>query len=556
MLILERIDEWRSDDRRGAGGRPETFSFRALLVAMVLCVTTDQPLLVTQLRNVLFSQISPAMRAVLGVPEPPGRADRRGWAACYRNVRTRMHALLNVVDPSVLPKNRRLSAEDFQAAVNLGRSMRSEEECEMRRDRLGWLVNEVLEASIRMIPREYRRRWKGSVAVDATVVETFARPERRVRGKEKASKRAVVVHSADPDAAWYHREPDGRDADATPKRDSVWGYELSIAVAGSDDPGAEASMPSVVVGMAPLHRPGHDPGPNAVIALASVQARGHPAQWLAADRAYTNAKAENFQLPTRALGYRPVLDYKVDQLGVQDSYGGLLMIEGAWYCPSMPDVLVHATRDYRNGTIDDVTYCARLNERWLYLARAKTRADAEGHERVCCPAAKPHPVARCDLKPASLSLATRGKLRIPLHPDVHGNPPPICTQQSLTVPPEAGAKFRQDLLFGSPDWHAVYGTLRNAVEGFNGFVKDGAHEALDDPERRRLRGVAAQSVLVAFLLFGANLRKIAAFLAEEAAVASGTVRRMPRRRRTRSIETWQPESGGIALSSGPDPPTG
>ena len=101
---------------------------------------------------------------------------------------------------------------------------------------------------------------------------------------------------------------------------------------------------------------------------------------------------------------------------------------------------------------------------------------------------------------------------------------------------------------------ALYGTLRNSVEGFNGFVEPGAHEALDDPEPRRLRGVAAQAVLVAFLLFGANLRKISAFLAEEAAVAAGTVRRLPRCRRTRSIETWQPESPAIESNCGPDPP--
>jgi hypothetical protein len=171
-----------------------------------------------------------------------------------------------------------------------------------------------------------------------------------------------------------------------------------------------------------------------------------------------------------------------------------------------------------------------------------------------CPAASPHPLARCDLKPASVSPATRGRLRIPVRSDVRADPPLVCTQQSVTIPPEAGAKFRQDLLFGSPERDAVYSTLRNSVEGFNGYVKDGAHEALDDPERRRLRGVAAQSVLVAFLLFGANLRKIAAFLAEEAAVASGAVRRLPRRRRTKSIETWKPGSAGIGTNSGPDPP--
>jgi hypothetical protein len=58
----------------------------------------------------------------------------------------------------------------------------------------------------------------------------------------------------------------------------------------------------------------------------------------------------------------------------------------------------------------------------------------------------------------------------------------------------------------------MYATARNTIEGFNGFVKDGAHEALADPTRRRLRGRAAQHVLTALLIMAANVRKIRAFM--------------------------------------------
>ena len=82
----------------------------------------------------------------------------------------------------------------------------------------------------------------------------------------------------------------------------------------------------------------------------------------------------------------------------------------------------------------------------------------------------------------------------------------------------------------------------------NGFVKDGAHETLDDPERGRIRGIAAQSVLVAFQLFAANIRKINGFLAMKAAGAK-TIRKLPSRRKTKSLGAWAPVNASPAIAS-------
>jgi hypothetical protein len=176
--LLERIAIWKEEDCRGAGGRPETFPTRALLVAMVLCATSNEPLLVTCFRDVLFRRISLAMRTALGVPSPPAPLDARGWEAVYRNLRTRFHSLLDLMDPSPLPKNRRMANDQFHVALQLRRSRLTDDQWSEREQCLEWFVNQILEASLQMLPREVRRRWKGSVAVDATVVPAFARPER------------------------------------------------------------------------------------------------------------------------------------------------------------------------------------------------------------------------------------------------------------------------------------------------------------------------------------------------------------------------------------------
>ena len=60
----------------------------------------------------------------------------------------------------------------------------------------------------------------------------------------------------------------------------------------------------------------------------------------------------------------------------------------------------------------------------------------------------------------------------------------------------------------------------------------GAREAIDDPERRRMRGVAAQSMLVAFQLFAANIRTMNELLTRKAA-GEKKLRKLPSRRMTR-----------------------
>ncbi len=557
--LVATNDAWRETDSGGPGGRPETFPTRALLVAMVLCGVTDQPLLATRFCDVLFGQMSPTMRHALEVPKPPEPGDEAGWHNVYRNVRTRFHALLDLMDPSPFPKNRRLDAADFDALVELRRASRTETEWVERGERLTWFINQVLEMSISTLPREARRHWKGSAAVDATPILAFARPERREKRKKKGLTPALIRSSTDPDAGWYSRDKrDIKDGNTDPKV-TVWAMEASLVVSGSDDPDNPAAMPTLVLGMAPLHKPGAQPGHQAIRALADIARRGHPAHLLAGDRAYTQCKPEDFQLPARALGYQLVLDYKIDQLGLQGTHQGMILVDGAFYCPALPESLINATKDFRDGKIDEATHRARIAERQRLAIRMKSQPDADGHLRVMCPAASPAPQVRCLLKPASEGGNGKVRTRIPVTDVLAAHPPKICTQGSITLPPEAGAKFRQHFAHETDEWHRAYATLRNSNEGMNGFIKDGAREAIDDPERRRIRGVAAQSVLVAFQLFAANIRKVNEFLTKMA-VAEKKFRKLRARRTSRSLTAWAPASTTVATatvddaSADPDPP--
>lgn len=551
-LVAEH-DRWKAAERarrqRGPGGRPSTFSVEALLVAIELAAALGEPLLCTNFRDILFRRISPQMRQQLAVPEPPDPDDTTAWEALYRNVRTRLHGFLELIDPSPRPKNHRLDPDDFEVAVAANRAHRALTDGAIaeRFERLTWVANTIIEASIQHLPRDVRRRWKGSVAVDATPVPAWARGERAEK-KGKRTGRSVTRYSADPDGGWYVRHQKGRDP--------IWGYEASLAVMCPDDPTADHTHPSLVVGMAPLHPPAAEPGLNAVRALTSVHQRGHPAGWLAGDSAYTNALAESFHLPVRAMGYQPVLDYRVDQLGVQGTHAGALLIEGGWYCPAIPRSLIDASRDLDAGTITDDVYNRRIEERRKYRLRAKDSPDAEGHQRLTCPAGGHAPVARCELKQSSLTERTAGKTRIFLTTELIDSPPTVCSQATVTFPPDAGGKLVQALHYKSPEWADRYAQHRNTIEGFNGQAKDNARSALAQADRRRVRGVAAQTLFAAFLIYATNLRKIRSFLekAREATDGTLTLRRRPRsrRRRTRSVQDFAPTA---AANSPPDAAT-
>ena len=141
----------------------------------------------------------------------------------------------------------------------------------------------------------------------------------------------------------------------------------------------------------------------------------------------------------------------------------------------------------------------------------------------------------CPLRQAS-TLTPRRASQV-LQPPAE--PPRICTQTAITIAPDIGARYRQDLPYASPAWHKTYATLRNTIEGLNGYAKDPAHQALAQPARRRVRGIAAQSLFTALLLMAANIRKIRAWRALTTRDKARITQRA--RRRRSSLRDYLPD---------------
>jgi hypothetical protein len=501
-------------------GRPRPLPARAVLTALLCLALDDRPLFLTEATRLLFCQLSPASRRLLGVPGTT--PDERAFLAAYRRVRYCFGAICSVMDPSPLPKNRRLSQADLTART---RPM-TPGQAEAARGRLEAFINALTEASISVLTSDEHAAYDGCTGLDATPVPLFS------RGPSKRS----GLCASDPDGGWYVREGDHREREddkGKPLRKICWALEATIATMARP-PGAPPAHPDLAIGLA-LARPGEDPGGTGARVLASAAARGHKAGWLGYDRAYTAALPDRFQLPARALGYRPVMDYRIDQLGIQANTGGAILVEGTWYCPALPGPLITATTRLRGHAITRDLYDQQITARCPYQLKHKDGPDADGYQRLSCPALGHHPGLTCPLRQAPASPRD-GRPKVLQPPP---EPPRLCTQAAITIPPDVGARYRQDLPYGSPAWHARYATLRNTIEGLNGYAKDPAHQALAQPARRRVRGIAACSLFTALLLMAANIRKIRAWRALTARDKDRITRRA-RRRRT-SLRDYLPD---------------
>ncbi|WP_282701166.1 hypothetical protein [Streptomyces sp. CC219B] len=534
-------------------GRPRHLTLTGLLLGMFLAAARNAgTVTMTTVADILAFRISEPLRAEFGIPHYPD--NDQGFEAFYAVVRRLFHRVREAVDPSPLPKNHRLDKDE---AARL-QAEADPEALASKRGRLLSIANRILGMSLRQAHELLENStWTGDYAVDATVIGTYA------KGLPNKSE----VTSTDPEAGWYMRTRRHKDPLALNHLDptnniktkgkkgmppspqeqivkALFGYDATLIIArdpehdgaplsdGSADPEV---IPALVVAFS-VEKPSTRPAEVALEALNHIDPR-HPRGYLAGDRLYNDQQAENFQLPIRAMGFKPVYDYAKDQLGSMDEYEGAQLVEGNWYCPSMPEHLVDATADLIAGRVDKQTWIERTRQRTQYLFLPKQAADAEGHRRMMCPAQAGR--VQCPLKPHTMGKGVHITLvDVPPSPV---EPHSVCKNGSVTFPPEAGAQLWQPLQHGREDWQRIYFRLRNSVEGVNGFGKDPLYEHFESGGTRRIRGIAAQTLLLAFQLGHANRRKLTAW-ADAIALNGDRPRRRPtRRRKTKPLGAWTPK---------------
>jgi hypothetical protein len=145
-------------------------------------------------------------------------------------------------------------------------------------------------------------------------------------------------------------------------KEMKWGWAANVAVRVTADPSKPAPFPLIVMALT-LSIPGIDVTEEAVLLMESVVSYGHTPGYAAADNQYwANSTLDRLHRRALKTGFQPLTRYRIDRLGVNGGHAGAQQIEGAHYCPAMPDALKTASQDVSKALIDDATYRARINE--------------------------------------------------------------------------------------------------------------------------------------------------------------------------------------------------
>ena len=553
-------------------GRPRDITVEAILVAWFMGKFTKQSFSHTETARFLLSTLNDEQRTSLGVPlvqrDPtaaPMTVDQRTRldkdAVARRICRLSMQ-MDDLINPSEYNQPR--SRIDVAQKKTLRRTDVTPKELASAQARLDWVTLQIASLPIKMMPRWLRRQYKGDCCIDDTPLRLASRKQTdRVAWDITGGLYIRTKPTNDKDAKKTKTKGKGKDKGKVKYKEiikSFQAHDAALVIACDATEGPKQYFPAIPIGVT-LHAAATDPAGNSKRVFDLLATTGIAKRHLGADRLYPWQLPSKFHLPLIEHGWGLVFDYRIDTLGRQGyAPGGPLLIEGQFHCPMTPDAAIEATRDRRNKEIDRATYKARMAVRAAHRMHEKGKPDHNGTIRVGCPATGTSPKVRCPLAEESLKPhvitqpdGSRGdtRLLVELLPTrfkdaaadeakataeaqaqeqgaddskieaagqaaaqaarTDGNIPRVCGG-TVSVKRETLVKHRQPMIYGSDEHKFTLRAVRNSQEGFHGFAKDDAQEAIGAPGLRRKRGLPAQSLFAAIGLAVAAIRKIVSFL--------------------------------------------
>lgn len=526
--VVELVEAWMADtypSYQTPRGRPPLIPVKAYVVATLASGIALGNTSYISIHSVLTGEWTRAERAAMGFAvsandDEDALLDAKRRSIGYDCV-TRLAAKVALTfDPKPYPSRSGLTIEQLDAID----ATRDPKVMALHQARADMLAGRLMTACFKLLPEEIQCRWHGDLTGDGTLVKGYGG-----WGHNSGVRKVKESQSPEANAGIHARTQDRRDAAAFDtgqiKPDKTiynFGYEGHALLMTA--PEGALPVPCLVIGWS-LDRPSVGPGQNLVTAVQGIVEANLPSGRLVTDMGYSQRFPVNFHLPFAQLGYTQVMMYADADLGVQATYAGFLMVEGTWYGPCIPQMLIDATKDFRAGRITEDVFRDRIAARVKYQARIKRRRKDGWLVDYRCPgrgdgATNDCPIVRDrmgDKAPAyTVNPEGRRTLNMVFAAQVPADPPTCCTNaESVTIPVDVGIKFAQEFPYESEEWRAWYPRERNSMEGKNRYLKDAAAAAIANVDHRRFRGYGKQHFALLAKLVGANFQTILAFVDAE-----------------------------------------
>lgn len=427
--ILAYLEDLIAAARKSNRGAKPTVSTRTLLTGILLALLDDRP---PQLQHALaaLARLPRHLRMKAGFLRParPFEREERGrvWVeisySSYSRALNRLAAALG--DPRVEPTNE-------------GRERRATS------DSTAHVLDAILDASVTKDVNPL------SGAIDSTAIYGHV---------NQRTKRDEIQDSADPDVDWYVKRN---------KEISVLGYSHSAVIAQT------VKGKTVVLAMELQSGNAEDSTTGVDLIKRSIKRRGalRLLQQMAADKAYS--KGRSVFDAAHAAGIYVVFDPNEHQRGPQAVIDGHPIVDGAAYCPCLPEELMNlGPAPSVFNDVDPDPYQQAIAHREIYRLQGHGRAKPNGSHRVSCPALTGQ--AQCPRKPVESARPGKSKSLPLILPDESTPFAAACTQQTKSMPGQVdGLQLQPQYPYGTSDWREAYSKPRSRVEGAFGNLKTG-----------------------------------------------------------------------------------
>ena len=538
--VPQQLEEWAALERKKKSGRKALISFRAVLVIELISAVWSKGAQYTEFAETYAHRLTVAQFEALGIEWEDVDGNRwlhRHWRAKNR--------LTKLVDPYYRTQKRRRLSIAEQAIADAARD-------EQRADRLRWMRQSLLDASVCKLPQRYRERYSGDVAIDSTEVPILGQAHSRattlvrnglpldhpdVREASKSLRSGGLLTNVDFSAGTYdrsHREDKGNE----PPRPA---FEMDI-VTMMDTKGYDhhPAFARIITGIG-FHRPGNitdEPREAMFQHSRSFEQRGIAA----ADRAFNGMMSENFSQACRVDGFEFAYDYGKKQFGIQATVPGLpiIVVDGALYVEYMPAELKYMTMWFHDKKYKKVNQVTGLPVTWADVERTidarkpyamKRHGDISnkehnrGDQRFTYPDPRTYrafdPATNKPMRPSKNTL--RGSVTIHPYPEV--------------------VRHLQRYPWGTAEWKAVYGQ-RNQVESVNKSIKHTRFTDLESAAKRPGRGEAYHSIATALMAVAYNIRVLVRAIREECTPAEKKKRKSTKKFTIADVPNARPATVG------------